>query len=62
MRAAFVASLVLFGLAASLARALGMEIELIPRKALTAVHAVVRGGNRAAKPAYSLEGEDEDDA
>ncbi len=39
----------------SLARALGLEIELIPRKALPAVRAVVRGGDAAARPAYSLE-------
>jgi HTH-type transcriptional regulator / antitoxin HipB len=43
-----------------LARALGLEIELVPRKALPAVHAIMRGGDAATKPAYSLE--DEDDA
>jgi transcriptional regulator with XRE-family HTH domain len=44
----------------SIARALGLEMELVPQKALPAVHAIMRGGNAAAKPAYSLE--DEDDA
>jgi transcriptional regulator with XRE-family HTH domain len=43
----------------SIARALGLEMELVPRKALPAVHAIMRGRS-AAKPAYSLE--DEDDA
>lgn len=44
----------------SLARALGLEIELVPRKALPGVHAVMRGGSAASTPAYSLE--DKDDA
>lgn len=44
----------------ALSRALNAEIELIPRKALPAVHAVVRGGGAASRPAYSLE--DDDDA
>jgi HTH-type transcriptional regulator / antitoxin HipB len=44
----------------ALARALGLELELIPRKTLPAVQAIMRGGDAAAKPAYSLE--DDDDA
>jgi transcriptional regulator with XRE-family HTH domain len=44
----------------SIARALSLEMELVPRKALPAVHAIMRGGNSAPKPAYSLD--DEDDA
>jgi transcriptional regulator with XRE-family HTH domain len=44
----------------SIARALGLEMELVPRKALPAVHAIMRGADAAAKPAYSLD--DEDDA
>ena len=56
----------------SLARALDLEVELIPRKALPAVESIVRSAERreadgtATKPAYSLDTDDamdgEDDA
>jgi transcriptional regulator with XRE-family HTH domain len=43
----------------ALARALGLEVELVPRKFLPAVQAIVRGGDAAARPAYSLEEDDD---
>lgn len=46
-----------------LARTLDLELVLVPRKALPAVTAVMRGGSQdAAKPAYSLDeaGDDEE--
>jgi len=43
----------------SLTRALGLEIELVPRTALPAVHAVMRGRNAGSKPMYNLEEEDD---
>lgn len=42
-----------------LARTLGLELVLVPRKDLPAVTAVMRGdGLNAAKPAYSLDDEE----
>ena len=39
-----------------LARALGLELTLVPRKALPAVNAIARGINsESVRPAYSLE-------
>ena len=37
-----------------LAACRGLEIELVPRKVLPAVQAIVRGGDAAARPAYVL--------
>ena len=45
----------------SLARALDLELSLVPRKSLSAVNAIIRsiGGREEVKPAYSLDGEDD---
>ena len=42
-----------------LARVLDLELELVARKALPAVHAIAgRGGGETARPAYSLDDDD----
>ena len=43
----------------ALARVLDLELELVDRKALPAVHAIAgRGGTETARPAYSLDDHD----
>lgn len=44
-----------------IARALDLEVTLVPRKSLPAVQSVIRGGEvaHAVKPAYSLEEDDD---
>lgn len=45
----------------TLARALELELVLVPRRSLSAVRAVLGGGKPVSRPAYSLDDEGDDD-